>query len=30
MNLIDEVQKAPSLILEIKLAIDKNNRPGRI
>ena len=26
---IDEVQKAPSLIPEIKLVVDKNNRPGQ-
>ncbi|MCL2804771.1 MAG: ATP-binding protein [Treponema sp.] len=26
---IDEVQKAPNLIPEIKLAVDKNNRPGQ-
>ena len=27
--IIDEIQKAPSLISEIKLAVDKNNRPGQ-
>jgi predicted AAA+ superfamily ATPase len=27
--IIDEIQKAPSLIPEIKLAVDKNNRPGQ-
>jgi len=26
---IDEIQKAPSLISEIKLAVDNNNRPGQ-
>jgi hypothetical protein len=26
---IDEVQKAPNLISEIKIAVDKNNRPGQ-
>ena len=26
---IDEIQKAPQLIPEIKLAVDKNNRPGQ-
>jgi len=26
---IDEIQKAPNLIPEIKLAVDKNNRPGQ-
>jgi len=26
---IDEVQKAPGLIPEIKMAVDKNNRPGQ-
>ena len=26
---IDEIQKAPNLIPEIKMAVDKNNRPGQ-
>ena len=26
---IDEIQKVPSLLSEIKLAVDKNNRPGQ-